>query len=566
MDFGEDVIRRSVVFRQYQRETEKIIKQLKKTIDKQKQYSRKRKDYFSTSRKLQFTFKKELLESLSRSCQMANSVNLQIDKVIISQKEITENNKKIDIVITKKTENNQANDLSKATYIKDKSNTSDKTYQSWKTNLHLKSLPSLRRIYQKKRKLNRIIAINENEYGYYCSIKRKFTLILESLIKKKKVKIIDNKIAIKLGGDGTNICRGKKVLNISFCILNEDRCNTASGTYLIGVFMINDENYENVNICLKEIKQDFSLLNTIKIRNEVYTIEKFVGGDWKFLAIVRGIKAANSKFPCIYCHSERHEATYKNYEEISCSINNKYGNNRTLDKALKCVEAGKEEYGYVKTPIFDFIEFNRSVPDLLHLFLRITGKISKLFFRNCQEHNTEYASNYIGFLQDICGIHGALEENTGQQKLRDLMGDEYNRLRDNIELLNDGFKGMAKLDHLMNIWRLFFDIIDKVKRNELDAIEMKNETLNWLGVFLKVHSNKEVTPYMHAFVYHLYEFQESLGKLNLTINKFNLQGLEKKNDIVTSQYFRSTNRNIFKSLKYILLKNNRLDLLSIDFD
>ena len=76
-----------------------------------------------------------------------------------------------------------------------------------------------------------------------------------------------------------------------------------------------------------------------------------------------------------------------------------------MDKALKCVEAGKEEYGYVKKTIFYFIEFNRSVPDLLHLFLRITGKISKLFFKKCQEHNKEFANNYLGFLQDICGIH-----------------------------------------------------------------------------------------------------------------------------------------------------------------
>ena len=85
MDFDENVIRRSVVFRQYQREAEKLIKELKKRIEKQKKYLRKRKDYFNALRKLQFTFKKELIASLSRSCQMANSVNLQIDKVIISQ-------------------------------------------------------------------------------------------------------------------------------------------------------------------------------------------------------------------------------------------------------------------------------------------------------------------------------------------------------------------------------------------------------------------------------------------------------------------------------------------------
>jgi hypothetical protein len=39
--------------------------------------------------------------------------------------------------------------------------------------------------------------------------------------------------------------------------------------------------------------------------------------------------------------------------------------------------------------------------------------------------------------------------------------------------------------------------------------------------------------------------------------------LEKKNDMVTTQYYHGTNRSFKKSLKFILLKNNRIDFLSL---
>ena len=43
---------------------------------------------------------------------------------------------------------------------------------------------------------------------------------------------------------------------------------------------------------------------------------------------------------------------------------------------------------------------------------------------------------------------------------------------------------------------------------------------------------------MHIFVAHLHEFKS----INGAINSFNIQGLEKLNDLTTSQFFRATNR------------------------
>jgi hypothetical protein len=60
-------------------------------------------------------------------------------------------------------------------------------------------------------------------------------------------------------------------------------------------------------------------------------------------------------------------------------------------------------------------------------------------------------------------------------------------------------------------------------------------------------------PYIHIFVCHLHEFQELYGNVNL----FNQQGEEKLNDLITIDYFKSTNKSN-KYLTQILQKRTRI--------
>jgi hypothetical protein len=78
--------------------------------------------------------------------------------------------------------------------------------------------------------------------------------------------------------------------------------------------------------------------------------------------------AANSKFPCQYCHCHKNFATKENYKDVQFSIIDKFGNNRTLSKTKMFVKEGKKTHGYIEKPIFDFIEILRSIPDVLHMF------------------------------------------------------------------------------------------------------------------------------------------------------------------------------------------------------
>ena len=92
-----------------------------------------------------------------------------------------------------------------------------------------------------------------------------------------------------------------------------------------------------------------------------------------------------------------------------------------------------------------------------------------------------------------------------------------------------------------------------VKEVKVEPNDLKARTKDWLELFLTVYNKTTVTPYMHAFVFHLHEFVH----LYKDINAFNCQGLEKLNDISTGHYFKSTNKSN-RYLTQILQKITRL--------
>jgi hypothetical protein len=85
-------------------------------------------------------------------------------------------------------------------------------------------------------------------------------------------------------------------------VLNEKViAKTASGNYTVGMFDLNQENYEIMCCIPEDIHKQIGELNIIEIESKTYSLEKYLGGDLKKLAIIHGINAANSDQPCIWC-------------------------------------------------------------------------------------------------------------------------------------------------------------------------------------------------------------------------------------------------------------------------
>lgn len=97
------------------------------------------------------------------------------------------------------------------------------------------------------------------------------------------------------------------------------------------------------------------------------------------------------------------------------------------------------------------------------------------------------------------------------------------------------------------------------RANELlpEAItEYERRARQWGTDFIDVYQRNNVTPYVHAVLNHVSEFMQVHG----SIQPFNQHGLEKLNDIVAKNFFRSSCHRGDSALRQLLEKQNRLDM------
>ena len=101
------------------------------------------------------------------------------------------------------------------------------------------------------------------------------------------------------------------------------------------------------------------------------------------------------------------------------------------------------------------------------------------------------------------------------------------------------FNGLYKKTEVSRLWTCYWKIF-KVLRSEKNYTVYFIQTVckEFLELFLSIYQTSKVTPYIHMMVFHIPELYEKYGPLNY----FSGQGLEKLNDVTTSQFFRGTNK------------------------
>lgn len=118
----------------------------------------------------------------------------------------------------------------------------------------------------------------------------------------------DKKIRVKLSGDGTKIGNRLHVINFTYVLLDEgDKAYSYEGNHSLAIFR-EPENYEALQRALEDVICEVDHLTSIEVDGTKYSIEYFLGGDWKFLAIVTGTYLLNLSvyscvlFPCVQQH------------------------------------------------------------------------------------------------------------------------------------------------------------------------------------------------------------------------------------------------------------------------
>ena len=242
----------------------------------------------------------------------------------------------------------------------------------------------------------------------------------------------------------------------------------------------------------------------------------------------------------------------------------------------------KKRFNVSRPPLFPTIPLTNVVIDNLHLFLRVFDVLMRLLIDKLKRQDAiASAKRFTGAfniskyrhckgLEDfVCQLgipdfRFYIGQNSRLLKIRTLTGPEKLKVLSNIDiqfLLPSLPKSEARRiqtlwTELLQINKLLSRPADKLSTADIASFEI--QARDWVRKFTNVYHSQNVTPYIHAMANHVSEFM----KLHGSVISFTQQGLEKYNDCMTKQYFRSTNHEGLEALRQIMEKRNRLDYLS----
>ena len=355
------------------------------------------------------------------------------------------------------------------------------------------------------------------------------------------------------------------------------------------MFEIKKENYSELSVCLKEIFELIEKVKAIKVLGKKYKLEYYLGGDYKNLLILAGMKEANAKESCIWCYANLKQDINRN--EINVDS---YPITRVYDP--------KDQKSKDMVPPIAFIKNKFFVIDTLHLLLRITDQLNKLLLLKLKIVDKVGANNlvnnintrentmlYLNFLREKCKIsnpyyfsrrkglqfrafNGNEREKIFEQIFYKREGSQRGRTFYNIFGKNTGLDPDGlEFDMENRVWKSFYTLYNKIKKfnsSEMSIDILKNELKKWLDRYLYLseylRKSQKVTPYIHVFVFHV---PEMLRLHQFNINQFNTQALERLNDFSSDYYRHCTNKN--KSLAYIkqlINKRQRVEFLNLKGD
>ena len=459
-------------------------------------------------------------------------------------------------------------------YVKEKFNVSNEAYHEMA--MVNTGMPRLNSLLKKAKTLDTgsiIYPVQGKLEGVQQSLKKCLENKIHHLQKINPAFCTDRVVHVKLTGDGTSVSRNIHLLVIAFVVIQDEVIANSPSDHCTIALINTTENYESLSECVEDIVSEMKSLDTLKVGNYTYATRFFLGADMKFLALCIGIEAANSTYACVWCKcpsSYRHDLT-KNWS-VTDKVN---GGARSIEEIQKCAKLKKnkknEKYGCINQPLFPCIPIKYVIPDILHLFLRISDILTNLLImelrrmdgldkvnpKSLSQDNANHLTRYEKFLNEKCKVsfHFYTDKDSKQVKWRDLVGPEKIKLFSKF-VITDLFPDFPQGDKVQKIWKDFMVIYDLLRCTNTKKEQIKELAIKWLKLFLEVYQTRHVTPYMHTLVFHIPEFIELYGSLA----PFSQQGLERLNDCLTKDYFRSTNHRQ-DALKTLLLKLNRLEEL-----
>ncbi|CAF1533589.1 unnamed protein product [Didymodactylos carnosus] len=355
-------------------------------------------------------------------------------------------------------------------------------------------------------------------------------------------------ITFRLNMDGTLI-GNKHIVAISVnCVEGGPDCQSPKNLVPVGLFEFPKESYELYRKILpKSFLDSLGSVKYVRLNQKDIPVKIKLGGDFMNAVYVFGLAGVQSNFPCIFCTQHKNKLQQPNttsYFDVQKEA-------RTLEEQKLCLNKKGEKNckGYKCEPLFgDLFEFSDYIMDTLHMKLRVYdvfmtdilhyaskrekyGKEHDLQMEEKVATLNEHAKILIGkrvfFAYDtkeqLIKLHGRFSGH-----LQELFFQKFP-----YDKLLDG-KAEVDANKLVEDFREILDLlkVDPLKRKK----NLKTVCIEFLQTFNAACLRSNVTPYLHIVGNHLFEFDEREN-----LGAFNMQEVEKGNDLLSRLYFSSTN-------------------------
>ena len=565
--------------KEIQEENDRLLqsnKRLSSTVAQDNTPRKKRRELSTVSRQQQWSRKKQIHTDVSQALLFLEDEGVKASHVALIHAH-TNKTETLDLnsgtYHTSSLEtniNNDDDDDDLVLYVKDRFGLSDAAYHE--LSMVCEKLPRSWRLKHLAKHINSKYEIKPcpNNVGVQQSLCSKLKERTRHMLQKETIRATDV-LQVKLSGDGTKICRKLNLINFTFTLLNEEEiAMSPKGNHTIAIIN-GSEKYDTLKAALADIIKEVAELTEIEVNGIIFKIEYFLCSDLKFLALICGIEAANSIYSCIWCKcssADRHDMK----KEWSISDTNKGA--RTIQDIISCHTKPKpRNFNCSHPPLFCTIPIHHVIPDVLHLFLRVTDVLFDLLVMDIRRHDAIEKSKHQQqsnlerleeFLNKTCKIPFKFSpsRDTKELKWRDLMGPEKLAILNNISLFKELFPQLPKIQDIFCLWKDYKALHEMLHQVTISSDEIKKyetDVKKWVDSFTSIYQSKNVTPYMHIMAKHVPEFFHRYGSLV----KFTQQGMEKLNDQTTIDYAKSTNHNFknLDALTQLLQKRNRVEYL-----
>eukprot|EP00732_Lithocolla_globosa_P000493 Lithocolla_globosa_v1_NODE_152_length_5671_cov_121.982906.p2 type:complete len:256 gc:universal NODE_152_length_5671_cov_121.982906:3944-4711(+) len=214
--------------------------------------------------------------------------------------------------------------------------------------------------------------------------------------------------------------------------------------------------------------------------------------------------------------------------------------------------------------MIDFLHF---VIDPLHCFLRVSDVLFKCLVEDVMEFEditpglrlleTQVKKCGVGSFEFFKDNKEALEEGTGKVRWRSMMGPDKHKIITNLDIVAALPSHPKRAREIKRLWEEFdclWNAVDcwDLSITNLTPAEFKIRAKQWVkdltveavgipnrkGYKPGMYGTDIVTPYMHAFVFHVPEFLTAWGGLK----RFSTEAAELKNHVQVSYFFRGSRK------------------------